>query len=313
MSFATKGFTPAPEPTYRTLGKVPMTPPTRLLPSKPAAITVSPAAQVAALKVNHAALFAAPPAAITAKPAVSTAAHLAAAAVQQSPTQLKKNSAAIVASAKEKKKGDLSGYIPPSPFGPGTGGAPSQPATQPAAKDDYGQPATTDYGQPATSQSDTQPTAKDYQPAAYPYQDAPLPSSSTVPDDASQKTESASSEREQAIPTVKTTTVLAPGLWDRFLSFLGLARKTIEVPASIHGETNSESVKEAAESVVRRVRSGDQNAMALMAMVRDNAAAGNVRAKNSLRYMKMYIDKYPVGGASMGNEHDEAIRLELGE
>ena len=104
--------------------------------------------------------------------------------------------------------------------------------------------------------------------------------------------------------------------WIRFLNWLGLEKKSITSASTVHGESSmsTASVKEAAESVVRRVRSGDQNAMALMAMVRDNASAGNPNAKISFRFMRMYIEKNPIGGVSaqMGSEFDEGVRWELG-
>jgi hypothetical protein len=114
--------------------------------------------------------------------------------------------------------------------------------------------------------------------------------------------------------------VVAPSFFHRLLVWLHLVHdltntaKTSVATASIHGESNTASVKKNAESVVRRVRSGDQNAMAIMALVRDNAAAGESKAKLSLMYMRKYIEAYPIDGVGvqMGSEDDAAIQWELG-
>ena len=50
---------------------------------------------------------------------------------------------------------------------------------------------------------------------------------------------------------------------------------------------------EAARDVVERARAGDQVAMAILAQVRDNAKAGDARAKASFRIMERYIAKNP--------------------
>lgn len=54
------------------------------------------------------------------------------------------------------------------------------------------------------------------------------------------------------------------------------------------------------EDVVQRARAGDQNAMALIAMVRANAQAGNPRAIASLRAFSDYMDKHPVESSMAG-------------
>lgn len=59
-------------------------------------------------------------------------------------------------------------------------------------------------------------------------------------------------------------------------------------------------IQEAARDVVERVRAGDQVAMGILAMVRDNAKTGNKRAQKSLRAIQKYIDSHP--DASMGYE-----------
>lgn len=55
---------------------------------------------------------------------------------------------------------------------------------------------------------------------------------------------------------------------------------------NIKGELTKGRIKLIAESLVLRARQGDQNAMAMMAAVRTNAAKGNERAKFTLQLMK---------------------------
>jgi len=52
--------------------------------------------------------------------------------------------------------------------------------------------------------------------------------------------------------------------------------------------------------VIERARQGDQNAMAIIALVRRNSKKGNPRARTSFRLFKKYIDLHPV--AKFGNE-----------
>ena len=49
----------------------------------------------------------------------------------------------------------------------------------------------------------------------------------------------------------------------------------------------------AARDVVERTRAGDQVAMGILAMVRDNAKLGNPKAQQSLRAIERYISKNP--------------------
>jgi len=139
---------------------------------------------------------------------------------------------------------------------------------------------------------------------------SPAPQSDAIGPDEDALTD----EIPTATPTAITVVKKDMGLWDRFLSFLGLQK--VAPSSKIHGEPglSPSSIQGAAESVVRRVRSGDQNAMALMALVRDNAAAGMPQAKISWLYMKRYIETHPVNGmrAQMGSEYDEGIKWELG-
>jgi len=54
------------------------------------------------------------------------------------------------------------------------------------------------------------------------------------------------------------------------------------------------SVIQAAKEVVERARAGDQNAMAMIVMVRDQAIQGNEKARESQRAILEYIRKNPV-------------------
>ncbi len=85
--------------------------------------------------------------------------------------------------------------------------------------------------------------------------------------------------------------VAPKSLWQRFLAFLGFGPKAPAV--TVHGESGD--LRSMVASVVRRARNGDQNAMALMALVRDNAAKGHPRAMESAEHLNEYIRNNPVG------------------
>lgn len=61
-----------------------------------------------------------------------------------------------------------------------------------------------------------------------------------------------------------------------------------------HGEENRpKTIKDGAQDLVERSRAGDQNAMALICLVRDNAAKGNVRACQAADEILKYITDNP--------------------
>ncbi len=108
--------------------------------------------------------------------------------------------------------------------------------------------------------------------------------------------------------------VSKPSWWDRLLSFLGFGRKA-------ESKMSGESMTSAASQLVRRSRDGDQNAMALIALVRQNAANGNVQAKLAAGVIGKYIQANPVPGTStMGADvmnpkdptYAHAVQLSLG-
>lgn len=110
-------------------------------------------------------------------------------------------------------------------------------------------------------------------------------------DSPSVETSTGQSREEKAIsPTQAKMTLATKSVWRRILDFLGFKSKPT---TTFQGEALSQQKE--AEAVVRRVRNGDQNAMALMALIRDNAQAGNPRAALSLYYMRNYINANPVG------------------
>jgi hypothetical protein len=181
-------------------------------------------------------------------------------------------------------------------------------------------PAATVQPTPTQDQGYPQPVEA---PPTYPWTGAPLPASdlpgegATTPVVPTESTVIPSAVSNVVEPAIATPSKTEETWWERFLSYFGLAKKpATAAPSAVHGEgfMTPSTVQKAAESVVRRVRSGDQNAMAMMAMVRDNAAAGNAQAILSFRFMKMYIEKNPIGGVSgqIGSEYDEAISWELG-
>lgn len=63
-----------------------------------------------------------------------------------------------------------------------------------------------------------------------------------------------------------------------------------------------ETQRKVAEAFCTRARLGDQNAMAMMAMVRDNAKRGNPEAVQSFQYMKDFVAKNPVVPGSFSGE-----------
>lgn len=96
-------------------------------------------------------------------------------------------------------------------------------------------------------------------------------------------------KEKAAIVVTTSASPPKPSLWVRFLTFLGFRKR--ETGASIHGE----GLQSMIEGVVKRARCGDQNAMALIALVRDNAAKGDPKAATSLLLLKEYVKANPVG------------------
>lgn len=88
--------------------------------------------------------------------------------------------------------------------------------------------------------------------------------------------------------------------FDKFLAWFGLSRKKVSeaVMAGEAATMASMSQTEAAAQLVRRARNGDQNAMAMIACVRDAAAQGNAKAIMSAKFMKDYIQRNPVDDSS---------------
>jgi len=118
-------------------------------------------------------------------------------------------------------------------------------------------------------------------------------------------------------PNAAIQSAIAPAklsLWERFLAFLGFGTKT--TTASVHGE--SSELQSMVESVVRRARNGDQNAMALIALVRDNAKTGHPKAQETFTLLQEYIRTNPVGGVAsyprIGIDHTypDAVALSHG-
>jgi hypothetical protein len=71
----------------------------------------------------------------------------------------------------------------------------------------------------------------------------------------------------------------------------------------------SDSVKDAARDVVERARAGDQVAMGILAMVRDNAKAGDPKARKSFKVMEDYIRHHPPQNFGVCDvTHSESLR-----
>ena len=290
------------KPVFHALGKVPMPAPERLLPPKDAPppsalgkIQASPAAFTASRQL----IVTKPPTAIQPLivPVVSPAAKQA--------SQAEKN---VALGAKLAAGIAARNIVLPTSTQPATAPVSVSPAAEAASAAVFTPPPDV--------------TAKAPEAFAWPSEGSSalpsnLPGESSTPTREEYTLAEKGLIQTKAASTATAIQVAHQSLWDRFLSFLGLTRKSkVAPPAQVGSEMvmTAKSVKAAAESVVRRVRSGDQNAMALMAMVRDNAAAGKPQAQMTLRYMRMYVDSHPIdGNATMGSEYDTAISLELGE
>ena len=103
------------------------------------------------------------------------------------------------------------------------------------------------------------------------------------------------------VPTAPTA--VKESFWSKLLSLFGFGKKKAPT-ATVHGEGNNLQTMTA--SVVRRARNGDQNAMALIALIRDNAAKGHPRAVESFEHLKEYVRCNPVDGSNprIGYEPD---------
>ncbi len=139
------------------------------------------------------------------------------------------------------------------------------------------------------------PTQQVYQPVPQPQQQWSPPASwdelqPVVADSSSKLTKSGGAPLQAAISPDLTPKL---SLWHRFLIFLHIEK----APTATMGAESSSRV-EMARATVRAARNGDQNAMALMAAVRDDAARGNFQATVSMKLMQEYISQNPVGSAT---------------
>jgi hypothetical protein len=86
--------------------------------------------------------------------------------------------------------------------------------------------------------------------------------------------------------------------------------------AQLHGNTPS-TVEEGAAQLVERARQGDQNAVAMICAVRDNAKKGVVQAKQGYAALSAYISKHPMknpvsfGEELARNRHCDVICQEM--
>ena len=119
-----------------------------------------------------------------------------------------------------------------------------------------------------------------------------------------------------ATPIAAVSSVAAiakPGIIDKILNFFGLSRSKV-VKATMAGEAAklaTMSRTEAATSLVRRARNGDQNAMAMLAAVRDRALAGDAQAEVSLRLMHAFIKAHPTDENASPDFGGEASQPEM--
>lgn len=86
-------------------------------------------------------------------------------------------------------------------------------------------------------------------------------------------------------------------LSDGPVDFENIPEQAISIVEKAYGDVidklQFETMKAAAENLVERARSRDQNAMAMIAMIREEAEKGSQRAKTSVDLLKEYIAKHP--------------------
>lgn len=110
-------------------------------------------------------------------------------------------------------------------------------------------------------------------------------------------------------PKVDLPKIVHSSWFDKLLAMFGLSRKAVQ-GAQMAGEAANMAgmtQTEAAHTLVRRSRNGDQNAMAIIALVRDNAKSGNVQAVMTAKLMKQYIDTHPVTIDTLDMGYDDMV------
>lgn len=126
------------------------------------------------------------------------------------------------------------------------------------------------------------------------------------------------------VPVSKNVPVISPsdkpGLFVRIWRFFfggpkGTPKST--APAVMHGDP-SNSQEAATVSLVRRARAGDQNAMATLNLIRENAAKGETKAVAMYRMLCAHVRANPIAaihGKSSGDvrSYAAAVRLSHGE
>ncbi len=230
---------------------------------------------------------------------VSNAARAAASNIQSQARA--RSAAAVQASSNVYSRGSTvpkSFKVPAGSAGPAPNPGTPAPVSYPT-ETAYEPPA--DYGVPYQSEKPYLPPPEAFDPpglhdvAPAPLVNTDIPSTTAGPN---------------ALQSMAVTTTAKLGLIDRILSFLGLSR-TKAIKARIAGEAvnlATMSRTDAAFSLVRRARNGDQNAMAIMAAVRDRANQGDKQAEMSFRLMMGYIKNNPTDrNADMGAEDSMAI------
>lgn len=74
-----------------------------------------------------------------------------------------------------------------------------------------------------------------------------------------------------------------------------------DVKKKMQVSSMKEEQRLAAESLVKRARCGDQNAMAIISLVAQNAPK-SARAKSAYQYIRQYIDSHPLGAPRFAGE-----------
>lgn len=91
--------------------------------------------------------------------------------------------------------------------------------------------------------------------------------------------------------------------------YIGLEVAKAHTRKILMTKAEKEKVKLQCESLVRRSRQGEQNAMALISQIRENAKKGDPRARYSFMCLKHYVDTHP--NTDFGSENSKSVEREL--
>ncbi len=157
-----------------------------------------------------------------------------------------------------------------------------------------------------------------YTPSPEPAYDTSLPA-----DDGLGRTAPAQPTSTALVPVKSSAATIVPiekpGLLVRIWRFFFGPPKAPVATVSAHGDFGgdpSNTQQAASASLVRRARAGDQNAMATLNLIRENAAKGEAKAVSMYDLLLAYCRQNPVDGTSssaVDKAYVAAVRLSHGE